>query len=127
MENYKFRYEYRFDYGSMGIRVQFVKDFQSVDQLQTLANCPHVHRRSWAASLVANYRNLGSVKLNSHDFNAIYGQIVREHFPNGAVLNFVEPSQSGQDLILIIQVSFILVKIDRECLIFDGLTPCFNR
>ena len=104
MENYKLRYEFRFDHGNAGIRVQFVKDFHTVDQLQTLANCPHEHRRAWAASLASHYRNLGSVKLNSRDFNMVYGQIVHEHFPTGAVLTFVEPTQSDQDLILIIQV-----------------------
>ena len=114
MQSVKFRYEYRFDYwGDMGIRVQFVKDFHSIEEIQSLANHPHLLRRTWAQTLVSNYRRTnvtGPISLNAHDFNLTYGQVVKAHFPAGAVLSFVEPTQAGQDLLLIIQVSlFILV------------------
>ena len=108
-----FRYEYRYNHdlsNAKGVRIQFMKDFPSVDGVEGLANYPHKARRDWATSLLNKYRYKLSrkTKLDDSDFGPGYGACVKAEYPDGATISIIEPNLETQDVILVIQVDFIL-------------------
>ena len=105
-----FRYEYRFDlpddHPNYGVRVQFMKDFATVDEVADLANHPHGTRRSWAKSLLTSYRSDKKATLSEVDYFGPFGDVVRSQFPTGATVNILEPNDITHDIILVIQVIY---------------------
>ena len=116
----RFRYEYRFDldypHAEAGLRTQFFIDFDSVCEVQDLANFPHHKRREWARKLLHKYRYTGKTTLTDADYSCDYGQVVKIACPHGATVTTIEPNKLAHDIILIIQVIlfFIFFKINIQ-------------
>ena len=104
------RYEFRFnkpDFEYAGLRVQFVKDYDHVSEVETLANYPHKARRDWATTVFQHYadKSGGDNHTLSHlHFRSGYGLRVQSEFPNGATITVIKPNTKDRDIILIIQV-----------------------
>ena len=106
----KIRYEFRFDleypHVEAGLRTHFCIDFNSVCEVQDLANYPHHKRRAWARKLLNKYRSSGKTTLTAADYSCDYGSVVKAACPHGATVTIIEPNQPAHDIIQIIQVLF---------------------
>ena len=80
-------------------------DFNTPEEAKKLSNCPAASRRHWARLLFTKYSNSTPIQLIDEDFNNQYGQIVKEHFPTGAMLSILDNNES--ETLLIIQVYHI--------------------
>lgn len=66
MVRYEFRFDCDFD-DAKGIRLQFMKDYRTVDGVEALSKFPHRQRREWAAMLLNKYRHQPKMTLTDVD------------------------------------------------------------